>query len=76
MTQDQYTHEFKFEVNGAFIRGQCEFNTDEKVSFKITEWSQPLAATLLDDFSDLFGKVKAIFDKNDEKVTKITIKEK
>lgn len=72
---DQYTHEFKFQVNGSFINGDCEFDTDDKASFKITEWSQPLPATLLDDFSDLFGKIKSIYDKNGEKITKILIKE-
>jgi len=76
MSSDQYTHQFKYEVNGIFIRGECEFNTDEKASFKVTEWSQPIPLAAMADFIDVMEKVKAIYVNNNDIVKKIIIKEK
>lgn len=73
---DNYTHEFKYEVNGVFIRGECEFDTDEKASFKVTEWSQPIPLTTMADFLKVMELIKDIYDKNDNTVKKIIIKKK
>lgn len=73
---DQYSHEFKYEVNGIFIRGECEFDTDEKASFKVKEWSEPIPLTAIQDFCDVMERVKGIYDNNDNNVKKIVIKQK
>jgi len=75
---DQYTHTFKFEINGNFIRGEAEFNTDSKASFKMTEWSEPLDDFVLDYFKELSDLLKRIVNDGDEgtQVKKIVIKEK
>jgi len=73
---DPYTHEFKYEVNGSFIRGEVEFDTDNKATFKITEWSQPLPLETLQDFCDVMERIKGIYDNENDNVKKIIIKKK
>jgi len=75
MVVDPYTHTFKFELDGVFIRGEVEFNTDGKASFKMTEWSEPLPLDTLGEFKKLMTQIKNIYTANGG-VKKIIIKEK
>lgn len=62
---DVYTHNFSFEVDsagGQFIKGEVEFDTDGKVSFKIKDSSSPLQAETLSLFTNLFEYLKKIYD--------------
>jgi len=72
---DIYTHDFKFELDGVFIRGEAEFNTDGKASFRMTEWSEPLPLETIKEFRKLMEQVKGIYTE-DGGVKKILIKEK
>ena len=72
---DPYTHEFKFELDGNFINGEVEFNTDGKVSFKINAWSEPLPIEILNQFSELMAMLKKIYE-NEGDIKKISIKKK
>lgn len=49
---DPYTHYFVFELGDRFIRGELEFDTDNKASFRIKEWSEPLPAEFLNQFTE------------------------
>ena len=79
---DGYTHRFKFSVGdgGHFIKGYVEFDTDEKVSYKVTSWSEPLQKDVLDNFSELTELIRKIFytykDIQEIKFTKIGVDEK
>ena len=75
---DQYTHEFKFEVNGSFVRGECEFDTDGEASFRFDELSQPLPLKTIKQFQDLMEMIKGIHDDSGEGaiIKKIIVKEK
>lgn len=73
---DPYTHTFKFEINGSFIRGECEFNTDGEASFKLDtpkSASQPLPLETIKHFTELMELIKHIHDesKSKDKVTEI-----
>jgi len=59
---DQYTHTFKFEVEGAFARGECEFNTDGEASFKFDELSEPIPHRVMNWFVKLMNFVKKMHD--------------
>lgn len=76
---DQYTHTFKFEVEGAFARGECEFNTDGEASFKFDELSQPIPRKVMKWFGELMSFVKKMHDEKigeDLELKKIIIREK
>ena len=75
MPVDPYSHIFKFELNGTFIRGEAEFNTDGKASFKMTEWSEPLPLETLHEFKELMEHIKRIYESSNG-VKKIIIREK
>ena len=75
MPSDPYTHDFKFEIDGSFIRGEAEFNTDGKASFRISEWSQPLSLDVLKAFCNAMDWTKKTFETNGE-IKKLIIKEK
>ena len=47
---EPYTHDFKYEVGGQFIRGEIEFNQDGITTLHVTEWSDPLEIKRLEDF--------------------------
>ena len=72
---DQYTHDFKFELEGSFINWEVEFNSDGKASFKMTEWSEPLSLDVLTEFKKLMTMIKEFYMSN-HGVKKILIKEK
>ena len=72
---DQYTHNIKFETGDYFIRGDAEFNTDGKASFKIDEWSQPLPLDVIKMFHKLMKYVQVIYKSNGG-IKKIIIKKK
>lgn len=75
MAVDPYTHTFKFELNGTFIRGEAEFNTDGKASFKMDEWSEPLGLEVIGEFRKLMKQIKGIYESNGG-IKKIIIKKK
>lgn len=58
MAVDQYTHNFKVEVNGSFMRGECEFNRDGEASFKFKEMSEPLHDLTMEFFNTLMKLIK------------------
>ena len=62
MPVDPFTHTFKFDINGSFIRGEAEFNTDGKASFKMDEWSIPLSREVLSHFINLIELLKKIYE--------------
>ena len=82
MAVELYTHRFKFSVGdgGKFIKGFIEFNTDGKVSFKMTSWSEPILKETLDHFSELTELIKKIFyaygDIQEIKFTKMGVDKK
>ena len=77
MAIDPYTHKFDFTVNGQFIRGELELNTDKKMSLKVTEWSQPLMKDEMEYFLDIIEQARAIMELSEEgEITKILIKKK
>ena len=63
MPVDGYTHNFEFKIGdgGRFLVGKIEFNLDGKVSFKMTQWSEPIQQEVLQDFIDLTELLKRIF---------------
>lgn len=64
---DPYTHIFKFFIgkNGEYtISGECEFDTDGKMSYKIEDTSDPLPAEALASFNEYMNLVKKIYDSN------------
>jgi hypothetical protein len=71
---DQYTHEFKFQLGdgGKFIEGEIEFDTDNKASFKITSWSEPIPAEFMQDFITVMEDARLLYEKyTDIKLIKI-----
>jgi len=72
----QYTHNFEFRVGdgGRFIVGKIEFNLDDKVSYKMTQWSEPIQHEVLQDFVDLTELLKRIY-KSNEGIKEIKFKE-
>jgi len=63
---DQFTHNFNFEVDdagGQFIKGDVEFNTDGKVSFKIQNSATPLKRETLALFVEFLDYIYKIFEK-------------
>lgn len=79
---DMYTHLFKFKVNGAFIEGEAEFNSDDKASFKMTKWSEPIPLDSIGQFEELMELIKKIYKshalKNDptDPLTEISVTRK
>ncbi len=80
MPEEQYTHTFKFEIDGSFIRGEAEFNTDGKASYKIEPegLSQPLPDYVLRYFQEIMDIMVKIAHTTEEglSIKKIVIKEK
>ena len=72
---DQYTHIIKFEIDGSFIRGEAEFDTDGKASFRMDEWSEPISLVIIQKFEHIMAKIKELYDEDIE-VKKIVIKKK
>ena len=72
---DLYTHEFKFDIEGNFITGEVEFDTDDKVSFKMLTWSQPLSLDIMGKFNELMTLMGKIYNENGA-IKKIIIKKK
>lgn len=77
MADDQYSHDFKFEVDGSFIRGECEFNSDEITTMRIVseDISQPLKLDVLDQFVRWMRKNETIAHEHGG-VSNIKIKKK
>ncbi len=72
--EDQYTHNYKFESNGKWMHGECEFNTDGEASYKMTQNSEPLPSHVLDHFQEIMKLAKKIHDEDGS--VKILIKPK
>ena len=63
MLIDQYTHNFIYRLGERqFILGECEFNKDKKVSYRITSWSEPIDHQFLIDFTQFMDRLKLRFD--------------
>lgn len=75
MPIDPFTHIFKYEPDGEFIRGEVEFNQDGITSFKVSEWSEPLKLETLQEFVDLMRNTHEIYETT-RGIKKIIIKEK
>ena len=61
---DSFTHRFNFRVGDTFIRGECEFNTDQKASVWIKESSNPLPTSLLKSFYEHIESCKNIYEEH------------
>ncbi len=72
---EPFTHTFKYEPDGEFIRGEVEFNKDGITTFKMDEWSIPLTLDSLEDFVELMRKTHDIYEST-RGIQKIIIKEK
>lgn len=63
---DPFTHSFKWEIkvgdNLQFIRGDIEFNTDGKVSYKLTQTSPRLEKEVMDYFQRYTELMKEVFE--------------
>jgi hypothetical protein len=60
----QFTHTFEFEigvVGDGLIKGECEFNVDGKLSYKIEQSSTPLAQESLKYFNEVMDLLFKIF---------------
>lgn len=58
---DPYTHEFKFETDGQYLRGEIEYNTDEKTTYRVNEMSHTMYGDLLDLFKEFIMLSEKIF---------------
>ncbi len=78
MPPDQYSHTIKFEIDGSFMRGEAEFNTDGIASYKLDEWSEPLPDYTLAYFQEIMDILKRIAHTGEEglDIKKIIIKKK
>jgi len=75
---DSYTHNFKFYIgkNGQNrIEGDCEFDSDMKMTFKVDDTSDPLPVETLASFKELMDLIKKIYDSSGG-VDRIIIKKK
>ena len=75
---DPYTHSFKFYIgkNGENrVEGDCEFDSDQKMTFKVENTSDPLPVETLNSFNELMNLIKKIYDDSGG-VDKIIIKTK
>jgi hypothetical protein len=75
---DPYTHTFKFFVgtNGEnTIAGECEFDSDNKMTFKVEDTSDPFPSDTLSSFLEVMNLLKKIYDTTGG-IRQITIKSK
>jgi hypothetical protein len=62
---DPYTHIFKFFIgkNGEnTLSGECEFDSDDKMTFDIKDTSTPITVETLAFFNELMSLIKRIYD--------------
>ena len=60
----QFTHTFEFEIGvegTGLIKGECEFDADGKLSYKIEQSSTPLAQESLKYFNEVMDLLFKIF---------------
>ena len=63
MPADQYTHDFIYRLGeGQFILGECEFDKDKKISYRISSWSEPIDHQFLVDFTQFVDRLKLRYD--------------
>ena len=64
MPADRYTHDFSYRLGdgGKFILGEVEFNHDKAISYKITDWSEPMPHKIMVEFTEFIDRVKSRFD--------------
>ena len=75
MADDIYTHVFDFTVGSKFIRGEVEFDTDGKMSYKIKEVSDPFSNDFLHMFQELMSFLFILYNQEGE-IKNIKIKRK
>ena len=75
---DFYTHKFVFKLDGNYIKGDIEFNTDDVASFHIKEISEPMNADILKSFYEYVVWCKGVYHEfaTDTKHFEMTIKPK
>ena len=74
----EFTHTFQFEIGTegvGLIEGECEFNTDDKLSYKINKSSVPISQESLSYFNEVMGLFHKIFDTT-EGIRIIKVKQK
>ena len=59
-----YTHEFKFQLGdgGQFIEGEIEFDTDNKISYKMDSFSEPIKAETLKKFDEVCELIRTVYE--------------
>ena len=64
MPIDPYTHDFVYQMGdgGHFIVGEVEFNKDKKVSYRISQWSEPIQHEFLQHFHEFMDRLKLRYD--------------
>lgn len=73
-----YTHNFEFNVNGSFVRGEMTFDSNKKAVLKMNEWSEPFKTEFLARFDELTGLISKIYTEGSTqaKIKNISFKEK
>ncbi len=62
MAVDFYTHKFTFEIDGVLIKGDVEFDTDQKASIHIKESSEPLCVDILKHFYEMMEWCHEVYE--------------
>ena len=73
---DLYTHTYEFDFGGTFLKGEIEFDTDNKMTFNIKQSGDPMPSEVYDYCLQLLELIKKIYDsKNTLNLVKIKLKE-
>ena len=75
MTQDIFTHDFKFDVANTIVSGEVEFDTDNEVSMNIKQAGIPLKADTMQIILDIFELLKQLHE-TDNFIKVVRIKKK
>jgi hypothetical protein len=74
-----YTHNYEFNAGtegNIFIKGECEFNTDGLMSYKITQSSDPLSPDTLKHFMEFMDLLHKVYEKTGNiKLIKVKLKD-
>lgn len=64
MPEEIYTHEFNFEIDGQYLRGELEFNTDGKTTAKIHQMTPMLYLDTISAFKEFVDVATKIYNDN------------
>jgi hypothetical protein len=75
---DEFTHKFEIDMIDYQFKGECEFNTDGKVTYKITDSSDVLPLKLNDWFYKFMNFASELYHEVDgvTGLLKLSIKKK